>query len=39
MGEEKIIQRVPLWLAVAITVLVSLPFGLFLGKYNIALWA
>jgi hypothetical protein len=39
MSEEKIIQRVPLWLAVAITVLVSLPFGLFLGKYNIALWA
>ncbi len=33
------IQRVPLWLAVAITVIVSLPFGTLLGKYNLALWA
>jgi hypothetical protein len=39
MANEKIVQRVPLWLAVAITVVVSLPFGLYLGKYNIALWA
>jgi len=39
--EEKvrIIQRIPLWLAVAITVLISLPFGIFLGPYNLALWA
>lgn len=39
MENGRIIQRVPLWLAVGITVVVSLPFGLFLGKYNIALWA
>lgn len=32
-------ETVPLWLAVAITVVVSLPFGLFLGRYNLALWA
>jgi len=35
---EVIVQRVPLWLAVAITVLISLPFGTLLGKYNLALW-
>jgi hypothetical protein len=29
---------IPLWLAVAITVLVSMPFGLWLGKFNVALW-
>ncbi len=39
MGEQKVIQRVPLWLAVAITVLISLPFGVYLGVYNLALWA
>lgn len=31
-------DRVPLWLAVAITVVVSLPFGLWLGDYNLPLW-
>ncbi len=31
-------ETIPLWLAVAITVVVSLPFGLFLGKYNLPLW-
>jgi hypothetical protein len=31
-------ERVPLWLAVAITVVVSLPFGLWLGDYNLPLW-
>lgn len=31
-------ETIPLWLAVAITVVVSLPFGLFLGTYNLALW-
>lgn len=36
MPEQK--QIMPLWLAVGITILVSLPFGLFLGEYNIALW-
>ncbi len=32
-------DTVPLWLAVAITVVVSLPFGLWLGQYNLPLWA
>lgn len=32
-------ETVPLWLAVAITVVVSLPFGLYLGEYNLPLWA
>ena len=32
-------NTIPLWLAVAITVCVSLPFGIWLGKLNLALWA
>jgi hypothetical protein len=35
----KVIQRIPLWLAVAITVVISVPFGVYLGAYNLALWA
>ncbi len=31
-------DRLPMWLAVAITVVVSLPFGLWLGNYNLPLW-
>ena len=31
-------DRVPIWLAIAITVVVSLPFGLWLGDYNLPLW-
>ena len=31
-------DRVPIWLAVAITVVVSLPFGLWLGDFNLPLW-
>lgn len=31
-------ETIPLYLAVAITVVVSLPFGLFLGKYNLPLF-
>lgn len=31
-------DRVPLWLAIAVTVVVSLPFGLWLGDYNLPLW-
>ncbi|MCC6498589.1 MAG: DUF1097 family protein [Propionibacteriaceae bacterium] len=31
-------NTLPLWLAVAITVLVSLPFTLWLGEYNFASW-
>lgn len=34
----KVKETIPLWLAVAITVVVSLPFGLLLGIYNLALW-
>lgn len=36
--EYKIVNRIPMWLAVAITVLISLPFGYFLGKFNFTLW-
>jgi hypothetical protein len=32
-------STIPLWLAVAITVCVSLPFGIWLGNYNIPIWA
>ncbi|HEY6014516.1 MAG TPA: DUF1097 family protein [Candidatus Limnocylindrales bacterium] len=32
------IDRVPLWLASSITVVVSLPFGLWLGDFNLPLW-
>jgi hypothetical protein len=31
-------DTVPLWLAVAITVLVSVPFTLWLGQFNLAVW-
>jgi hypothetical protein len=31
-------ERMPNWLAVAISVMVSLPFGLWLGEYSIPLW-
>lgn len=31
-------ERMPLWLAVGITVVVSLPFGLWFGHYNLPLW-
>lgn len=31
-------NTLPLWLAVAITVVVSVPFTLWLGKYNFAVW-
>ncbi len=32
-------NTVPMWLAVAITVVISLPFGLWLKEWNIPLWA
>ena len=32
-------NTIPLWLAVAITVCVSLPFGIWLDKLNLPLWA
>ena len=32
-------NTIPLWLAVAITVCVSLPFGLWLNNWNLPLWA
>jgi hypothetical protein len=31
-------ETIPLWLAVAVTVMVALPFTLYLGKYNIPVW-
>lgn len=31
-------DTIPLWLAAAITVVVSLPFGLWLGDWNLPLW-
>jgi len=36
--EKKIVQRVPLPWAVALTVAIALPLGLFLGKFNLPLW-
>jgi len=32
-------KSIPLWLAVAITVVVSLPFGLWLNEWSLPLWA
>jgi len=32
-------NTLPLWLAVAITVCVSLPFGIWLGDFNLPIWA
>jgi hypothetical protein len=37
-GPAAMRDRVPMWLAVSITVVVSLPFGLWLGDYNLPLW-
>lgn len=31
-------NRIPLWMAVAITVVFSLPFGLWFGEFNFTLW-
>jgi hypothetical protein len=39
MSEQKVRETIPLWLAVAITVVLSIPFGVYLGKYNFPLWA
>jgi hypothetical protein len=37
--QEETKDTIPLWLAVAITVCVALPFGIWLGNYNIPIWA
>jgi len=37
--QEETKDTVPLWLAVAITVCVALPFGIWLGNYNLPIWA
>ena len=37
--QEETRDTIPLWLAVAITVVVALPFGVWLGNYNIPIWA
>jgi hypothetical protein len=39
LTEVKTVERLPLFLAVALTVVISLPFGLYLGNFNLALWA
>lgn len=36
--DKKVITTIPLWLAVPITVLLAMPFGLWLGRYNFPLW-
>ncbi len=36
--KEEIVQRIPLWWAVAITVCIVLPLAFFLGKWNFPLW-
>ena len=38
MSEKKVVQRIPFHWAVAITVVIALIPGLFLGKWNFALW-
>jgi hypothetical protein len=39
MAEQLAVREtVPMWLAIALTLVVSMPFGLWLGKYNFALW-
>jgi hypothetical protein len=37
--EPEPVERVPIWLAVAITALLSVPFGTLLGVYSIPVWA
>ena len=37
--QEETRDTIPMWLAVAITVVVSLPFGVWLGNWNIPIWA
>jgi len=37
--QEETRDYIPLWLAVAITVCVALPFGIWLGNYNLPIWA
>ena len=37
--DRVVVNRVPLWLASAITVCVSLPFGSWRGDFNVPLWA
>ena len=39
MVQQETKDTIPLWLAVAITVVVSLPFGVWLGSWNIPIWA
>jgi len=39
MAEQVVVKEsVPMWLAIALTLVVSMPFGLWLGKFNFALW-
>lgn len=36
---EEVTNRIPIWLAVAITAFISVPFGTLLGVYSIPVWA
>jgi hypothetical protein len=38
-GSIAAMKALPLWIAVPITVVISLPFGLWLGVWNLPLWA
>jgi hypothetical protein len=37
-GTVKTKDTIPLWLAVAVTVVVSLPFGIWLNRWNLPIW-
>ena len=39
MSEQVAVREtIPMWLAIALTLVVSMPFGLWLGKFNFTLW-
>jgi len=39
MSEQGVVREtIPMWLAIALTLVVSMPFGLWLGKFNFTLW-
>jgi hypothetical protein len=37
-GEETLRDTIPLWLAASVTVVVALPFSLWLGNYSLPIW-
>ena len=39
MSQQDVVREtIPMWLAIALTLVVSMPFGLWLGKFNFTLW-